>query len=77
MTRLSPRPSPNCARQAGIDCEELDPAQARQSEPLLSELLLRAMRVPDATVDPFHLAQLNVANTRRNWWAVSTCRTPS
>lgn len=50
-----------CA-QAGIDCEELDPKQARQLEPLLSDQLVRAVRVPDATVDPFYLAQLNVAH---------------
>jgi len=53
---------PKLCAQAGIDCEELDPEQARQSEPLLSDQLLRVMRVPDATVDPFHLAQLHVAH---------------
>lgn len=53
---------PKLCAQAGIGCEELELAQARQLEPLLSDQLMRAMRVPDATVDPFHLAQLHVAH---------------
>ena len=53
-----------CAR-AGIDCEELSPAEARQLEPLLSERLFKALRVPDATIDPFHLALLNVGHARQ------------
>jgi glycerol-3-phosphate dehydrogenase len=50
---------------AGIDCEELSSAEARRLEPLLSEKLFKAYRVPDATIDPFHLAMSNVDHARR------------
>lgn len=52
-----------CAR-AGIDCEELSLPEARRLEPLLSPGLFKALRVPDATVDPFHLALGNVDHAR-------------
>jgi glycerol-3-phosphate dehydrogenase len=45
---------------AGIACEALAPAEARRLEPALSDRLVRAYRVPDAGVDPFHLALANV-----------------
>lgn len=53
-----------CAR-AGIDCEDIGIAEARQLEPLLSNRLVTALRVPDATIDPFHLALLNVGHARQ------------
>lgn len=45
----------HCAR-CGIDCTEIDAAQARALEPALSEQLIAAFQVADAAVDPFHLA---------------------
>lgn len=53
---------PELCQHAGIDCEELSQCEAKRLEPLLSDRLIRAMRVPDATVDPFHLALLNVGH---------------
>jgi glycerol-3-phosphate dehydrogenase len=55
---------PGLCGRAGITCEELTAAQARALEPQLSEKLVRAYRVPDATVDPFHLALANVEHAR-------------
>jgi glycerol-3-phosphate dehydrogenase len=56
---------PVLCRNAGIDCEELSPGAARKLEPLLSDKLFKACRVPDATIDPFHLAMLNVDHARQ------------
>jgi glycerol-3-phosphate dehydrogenase len=56
---------PALCRAAGIECEELSPGEARGLEPLLSEKLFKACRVPDATIDPFHLAMLNVDHARQ------------
>ena len=55
---------PVLCRNVGIACEELAPNEARALEPLLSEKLFMACRVPDATIDPFHLALLNVDHAR-------------
>jgi len=55
---------PDLCAQAGIRCDELTVADARRQEPHLSERLTRAFRVPDATVDPFHLALANVDHAR-------------
>ncbi len=52
-------------QRAGIDCEALSLAQAKSLEPLLSDRLFKAVRVPDATIDPFHLALLNVEHARQ------------
>jgi glycerol-3-phosphate dehydrogenase len=49
----------HCAA-AGIDCEPLSPAEARALEPALSERLVAAYQVPDASVDPFRLTLANV-----------------
>jgi len=51
-------------KPAGIDCDQISPAEARKLEPLLSDKIFKAYRVPDATVDPFRLALLNVAHAR-------------
>lgn len=56
---------PALCRNAGIDCEELGPGEARRLEPVLSEKLFKACRVADATIDPFHLALLNVDHARQ------------
>jgi glycerol-3-phosphate dehydrogenase len=41
---------------AGIPAEEISPAQARRSEPLLTPRLARVFRVPDAACDSFDAA---------------------
>lgn len=55
---------PALCESAGISCETLSLEQAKQLEPSLSEKLIAAYRVPDATVDPFRLALENVAHAR-------------
>jgi len=51
---------PNHCAEAGIDCESLTPAEAREREPALSDGVFAAYAVPDATVDPFHITLGNV-----------------
>ena len=53
---------PNLCQRAGIACEGLSLVEARRLEPLLSDRIVKAVRVPDATIDPFHLALLNVGH---------------
>ena len=55
---------PGLCRQAAIPCDELTVAEARALEPQLSDKLVKAYRVPDATVDPFHLALAHVEHAR-------------
>ena len=55
---------PQLCKLAGIACDELSVAQARQLEPQLSGRLVKAFRVPDASVDPFHLALAHVDHAR-------------
>jgi len=55
---------PGLCRRAAISCDELTVAEARRLEPQLSDRLVKAYRVPDATVDPFHLALANVDHAR-------------
>ncbi len=57
---------PEYCKTASILCESLTPAQARELEPLLTKDICQAFRVPDATIDPFRLALLNVADAGRN-----------
>jgi len=47
---------PELCRRAEISCEALTVTEARNLEPLLSDKVFKAYRVPDAAVDPFHLA---------------------
>jgi len=49
----------HCAR-AGIDCQALSPTEARKAEPSLSNKVIAAYALPDATVDPFHITLGNV-----------------
>jgi glycerol-3-phosphate dehydrogenase len=49
-----------CAR-CGIGCQALSVAEAREMEPVLSDRLIAAFLVQDASVDPFHLALDNLA----------------
>ncbi|TKB25087.1 anaerobic glycerol-3-phosphate dehydrogenase subunit A [Desulfopila sp. IMCC35006] len=55
---------PQFCAAAGISCTEIGPNEALRMEPLLSEKLVKAYLVPDATVDPFRLALENVAHAR-------------
>ncbi len=56
---------PEYCRAAGIDCEELTSEQARALEPHLTDQIIRAFRVADATVDPFRLALEHVSHAQQ------------
>ncbi|NJB67477.1 glycerol-3-phosphate dehydrogenase [Desulfobaculum xiamenense] len=49
-----------CAR-AGLSATPLEPAQAREMEPVLSDRVFAAWEVEDASVDPFRLSLDNMA----------------
>ena len=51
-------------RQVGISAEVIDPQQALQLEPTLNPDLRGAVRVPDASIDPFALTLANVLDAR-------------
>lgn len=48
-----------CCREAGIDAEAIDPKEALRMEPSVNPALIGAVKVPDASVDPFRLATAN------------------
>jgi len=52
-----------CAR-SGIDVQSLSIDDAREMEPVLSEKLVAAFQVPDASVDPFKLTLENILQAR-------------
>ena len=53
----------SCLR-AGIRADIIDPAEARRLEPAVNPTLIGAVRVPDASVDPFRLTTANVVDAR-------------
>ncbi len=55
---------PEHCRAAGIECKAITPAEARALEPCLSEKVVAAYTVPDATVDPFRITLENVNHAR-------------
>lgn len=48
-----------CCREAGIAAEAIDPALAKRMEPSVNPALIGAVKVPDASVDPFRLSSAN------------------
>jgi len=48
----------------GIPCKEIDIKQARKLEPVLSDKLISAFYVDDATIDPFMLSLENISHAR-------------
>jgi len=57
---------PRYCQRADIDCIEIPISEAHDMEPNLSKNLVKAYHVPDATIDPFHLALENVAHADMN-----------
>lgn len=53
-------------RQAGIDIQEIAPAEAARREPLLSPRTARAFLVPDATVQSFDLVAANARSAEEH-----------
>ncbi len=61
--------------EAGIENEPLSPADALALEPCLNPQLTRALKVPDASVDPFLLSQENARAAQRDGAVIRThCR---
>jgi len=52
-----------CSR-AGIRAEVIDPAEARELEPAVNPELTGAVRIPDASIDPFRLTMANLLDAR-------------
>lgn len=48
--------------KAQISCEEISPAKAKELEPHLTDRIIKAYLVPDATIDPFRLALEHVSH---------------
>jgi glycerol-3-phosphate dehydrogenase len=53
---------PNLCSRSGIEAKWLDIKKAREIEPVLSEKLIAAYRVRDASIDPFRLTLENIAH---------------
>lgn len=51
-------------KDAGISAEAIDPAEALRLEPCLNPSIIGAVKVPDASVDPFRLVSANVLDAR-------------
>ncbi len=56
---------PDKCSQCGIPTQSLDITHARELEPHLSDDLIAAFEVPDATIDPFRLSLDNIAHASR------------
>lgn len=53
-------------QKAGIRADIIDPEEAKRLEPSVNPTLIGAVRVPDASVDPFHLTTANIIDARRH-----------
>lgn len=51
---------------AGIRANIISPEEARRIEPSVNPELIGAVRVPDASIDPFHLTTANILDARRH-----------
>ena len=51
-------------RAAGIRADIIDPAEARAIEPAVNPDLIGAVRIPDASIDPFRLTIANVMDAK-------------
>ena len=53
-------------QKAGIRADIIDPEEARRIEPSVNPDLIGAVRIPDASVDPFRLTVANVLDARNH-----------
>lgn len=58
--------------KAGIRAEVISPEEARRIEPAVNPSLIGAVRVPDASVDPFRLTTANIIDARRHGAEIRT-----
>ncbi|MBA3029593.1 MAG: anaerobic glycerol-3-phosphate dehydrogenase subunit A [Desulfobacteraceae bacterium] len=56
---------PGTCAACGIIAKPIDIADARQMEPALSEKMIAAYQVPDASIDPFRLSMDNLSHARQ------------
>lgn len=56
---------PRACAAAGVDCDEIDVADALAREPALDRRVRRVFTVPDAALEPWQLIEGNVADARR------------
>ena len=54
----------DACQRAGIRTDILDPEEARRIEPAVNPALIGAVRVPDASIDPFRLTVANLLDAR-------------
>lgn len=59
-------------QKAGIRADVLSPEEARRLEPAVNPALKGAVRVPDASVDPFRLTTANILDAKRHGAEVMT-----
>ncbi len=62
----------DACRRAGIRADVIDPEEARRLEPCVNPLITGAVRVPDASIDPFRLTTANVVDARRHGAVIHT-----
>lgn len=53
---------PDLCKRADVSCRQMDVKEAKEFEPYLSDNLIAAYAVEDATVDPFGLSLANISN---------------
>lgn len=53
-------------QKAGINAEIIDPEEARHIEPAVNPELIGAVRIPDASIDPFRLTAANILDARNH-----------
>lgn len=56
---------PAMCKKSGIHCTPVDNTEAREMEPALSDRLIAAYRVNDATIDPFMLSLDNIGHAMK------------
>jgi glycerol-3-phosphate dehydrogenase len=59
-------------QKAGIRADILDPEEAKRLEPAANPDLIGAVRVPDASIDPFRLTTANIIDAKRHGAEVMT-----
>ncbi|MGI6233151.1 MAG: anaerobic glycerol-3-phosphate dehydrogenase subunit A [Prevotella sp.] len=62
----------DACHKAGIRADILDPKEARRLEPAVNPALTGAVRVPDASIDPFRLTTANIIDARNHGAEVRT-----
>ena len=53
-------------REAGISAEAIDPKEALRMEPAINPNIIGAVKVPDASVDPFRLVDAHILDAQRH-----------